>query len=83
MLCNRGNWKRGLTHNRRRFRSRALAHGEKVFPFKPSLIAVGIPPTFVARDGTPNELASAKTTPKAFVAETKVYIAKFVLLFTS
>jgi hypothetical protein len=48
-----------------------LAFDGKVFPFKPSLIAVGIPPTFVARDGTPNELASAKTTPNAFVAETK------------
>jgi hypothetical protein len=69
VLCNRENWKRGPTHNRSHFRR--LRIEEKFFPFNPSLIAVGIPPTFVARDGTPNELASAKTTPKTFVAETK------------
>jgi hypothetical protein len=38
-----------------------LASFEKTFPFTSSLIIVGIPPTFVARQGTPKELASQKT----------------------
>jgi hypothetical protein len=36
----------------------------KVLPFTSFLTAVGIPPTLVARLGTPKELASQKTWPK-------------------
>lgn len=49
-----------------------LASFEKSFPFKPSLITVGIPPTFVDRQGTPKEFASQNTMPNVSALEGKI-----------
>jgi hypothetical protein len=45
---------------------------EKVFQFKSSLIIVGIPPTFVAKQGIPNQLASHKTREEQSAFEGKI-----------
>jgi len=63
-----------------------LASFEKVFPFKSSLITVGIPPTFVDIQGTPKEFASQNTIPNASALEGKIKkwdsANKLIILFS-
>jgi hypothetical protein len=55
----------------------------EVFQFNPSLIAVGIMASFVAKDGTPNKLASARITAITYIAETKFILRNWVVPFVS